>query len=80
MKKVKMTFEIDPVKLFDTIKLMNDDMTSIGERLIGTMLTGHASLSDQIGMAVYGIVITDESPIEERASATPSAQQGTQEA
>lgn len=56
-KKHRITFEIEPAILFDSIHLLGGDTVAIGRRLIGVMMTGDVSLSEAIGMGVYGISV-----------------------
>jgi hypothetical protein len=48
------TFEVDAVKLFDTLNAMGGDFGPIGDRVVGALMC-EPSWSDAVGMAVYGI-------------------------
>lgn len=67
MAKLRITFEVDNIALFDAIKAMKGETDAIGARVIGTMLTGKASFADEIGMAAYGITISsvEQAPAED---------------
>lgn len=55
MAIIRVSFEVDTGKLFDTVAQMNGDTRTIGERLVGVMLTGEATWRDHVAMEVYGI-------------------------
>lgn len=50
------SFEVDTIKLFDTLQKMNGDMSSIGQRVIGALLA-EPDFVEVLGMAVYGVVL-----------------------
>lgn len=47
-------FEVDTGQLFDMIAEVGGDMSSIGSRVIGSLLAD-PGFSDILGMAIYGI-------------------------
>lgn len=57
----KITFECDPTELFDTLTKVGDGGQSLGIRMVGALLAD-APLSDEIGMAFYGVTLTQEPP------------------
>jgi hypothetical protein len=63
----KVTFEVDPVILFDTItKDMKGETKPLGDRLIGVLLqSGETTLRDEIGLTVYGISVVKGGGMEE---------------
>ena len=69
MAKLRITFEVDNIALFDRLKAMDSDMGPIGERVIGAMLTGNPCWSDGLGMAFYGVVHTGTEVIDEPVAA-----------
>lgn len=60
--KRKITFEVDDNKLFDVIRHMRGDMTSIGTRLVEVMLMGDCTILGAVGLAVYGITLVKSKP------------------
>lgn len=60
MAKLRITFEIDSITLFDALKVMKGDTSALGARVVGVMMTGERpSMRDDIGMAAYGITVTN---------------------
>lgn len=59
-KKVRLTFEVDQVALFDALSNLGGDTSGIGNRVVGVMLGNHASFADHVGMAVYGITLIED--------------------
>jgi hypothetical protein len=64
MSKIRLTFEVDTVKLFDTINKMQGDGSLLGNRIVACMLTGEVSTFDAIGMGLYGVELIAEKPNE----------------
>lgn len=60
MTKRQITLEVDSNLCFDNLAKLDGDTNGIGSRLAGALLTGHASMADQIGLlAVYGVEIKE---------------------
>lgn len=59
MTKRRITFEVDIDQLFTQLQAMGGDAGPLGQRVVATLLAPSA-FRDQIGMAVYGIVIVPE--------------------
>lgn len=55
MAIIRVAFEVDTGKLFDTVAQMDGDTRPIGDRLVGVLMTGEAPWRDQVAMEVYGI-------------------------
>lgn len=74
MKKI--TFEVDPARLFDAVKNMGGNCAGIGERVAGVMMTGKSGTADDIGLAMYGIVFLGQEDIlpEDESGVLPSAE------
>lgn len=64
MARLRITFDIDTERLFDTLSKMSSDHTAIGGRVVGVMLTGEAGFKEKLGMAMYGVehVKTENAP------------------
>lgn len=72
--KRKITFEIEDTKLFDAIRAVNGDASSIGAQVVGTMMTGTCSFGDRLGMAAYGIEhVIEPEPQNGTEVSTPAA-------
>mgnify|MGYP007097001295 FL=1 len=56
----RVTFEVDPLRLFDALSAMSGDSGPLGERLVATLLTGRKSFADGLGLGVYGITVIEE--------------------
>ena len=63
MAKLQVTFEVDTIKLFDTLTKLNGDVGPLGQRIAGILMTGKASALELAGLAVYGIDFTDGSEL-----------------
>ena len=50
------SFEVDTIKLFDSLKKLNGDMSHIGQRVVGALLAEPVFV-ELLGMAVYGVVL-----------------------
>jgi hypothetical protein len=57
---IRLTFEVDQIQLFDTLKKLDGDWSFLGNRLVEVMLGGEAGFRDAIGMAMYGITLVTE--------------------
>lgn len=57
MAKMRLTFEVDNVALFDRLRQLNGDPEPLGSRIVGVMLAGEASWAEAIGMGVYGVAL-----------------------
>ncbi len=57
MAKMRFTFDVDSGKLFDSIAMMGGDWTPLVQRMAGVLMTGEASFSEAVGMAVYGVEV-----------------------
>lgn len=55
MAKLRVTFEVDTMEMFDTLAKVNDGGNACAARLIEPLLTGHIGWADSVGLAVYGI-------------------------
>lgn len=55
MAKLRITFDVDTVELFDMLQMVNGNCGPIGQRLAAVMMTGEASAGDHFAMAFYGI-------------------------
>lgn len=55
MAKLRVTFEVDNVKLFDTLAAMVGGRKLLAERVISVLLSGQASLAEAIALQTYGI-------------------------
>lgn len=62
--KRRITFEVDPVRLFDALAAIKGNTEPLGLRIVSAMLTGDAGFNDQIGMAHYGVAIAGVETIE----------------
>jgi hypothetical protein len=62
MAKHRLTIEVDGGELFDTLKTcglqQEDVLRNIGERVVGSMMTGERVWTDDVGLMLYGIKIT----------------------
>jgi hypothetical protein len=56
----RVTFEVDPLRLFDALSAMSGDSGPLGERLVATLLTGRAGFAEQMGLGIYGIAVIEE--------------------
>lgn len=60
-KKLLVTFEVEPSKLFDMVRKMQfgspdgNGASAVGQRVVGAMMTGKTGVADDIGLALYGI-------------------------
>jgi hypothetical protein len=74
MTKKIMTFEVDQSALFDMIAKMGSNFGPIGERVISAMLTGKTSMTDDIGLGLYGVVFIDARPAGEHVEDEPACE------
>ena len=61
MKRL-ITFEVDDGVLFDAVRKMGGDLSSVGTRVVETLLMGDSGFLTAVGMAVYGIVMVRSEP------------------
>lgn len=66
MAKLRVTFEVDPGQMFDTLAKVNDGGVACA-RLIEPLLTGKIGWADAVGLAVYGIEFKSSERIAETA-------------
>ncbi len=59
MAKLNVTLDVDPGVLFDRLHHLKGDTAALGARLAGLLLTGEAGIIDRVGLAVYGIEISN---------------------
>lgn len=59
MAKLRITFEVDTIALFDRIRALDGNCAPLGEHIVGAMMTGRAGFADSIGMATYGVIVAD---------------------
>lgn len=59
MTKRRVTFEVDPNQLFDTLAKMNGDTSALGQRLVSVLLAP-PGFSEALGMAVYGVTVVEK--------------------
>jgi hypothetical protein len=59
--KRRITFEVDPLVLFDTLAQMKGNFAPLGERLVGALLA-KPGFADQLGMGIYGVVLVSDEP------------------
>ncbi len=56
MKRQRITFEVDVVKLFDAIAQMGGS-EMIGQRIVEQLLMDRTGMVDRVGMAAYGVSV-----------------------
>ncbi|WP_028732112.1 hypothetical protein [Rhizobium leguminosarum] len=61
--KTRVTFEVDRNELFDMLKKLNGDFSSLGVRLVEQLLQQETSFIDAIGMAVYGVSVASRDDV-----------------
>jgi hypothetical protein len=67
MAKLRITFEVDSVELFDRIKDMKGNWSPLVERMAGVLMTGESSFGDAVGMAFYGVTVASAERIDQKA-------------
>ncbi len=67
MKKRTVTFEVEPVVLFEALKVMRNNTESLGQRLV-TALLSETSLRDDLGLVYYGVSIVSPSQLHQEYS------------
>jgi hypothetical protein len=55
------SFDVDPIILFDALRAIGDNGAALGSRLVAALLTGTSPRED-IGLADYGIARLDAAP------------------
>lgn len=58
MAKMRITFDVDSIQLFDNIAKMNGDWSPLVERMAGVLMTGETGFSESVGMAFYGVTVS----------------------
>lgn len=68
MAKHRITIEVDGSALFDAVAAVGGSEAPglIGIRLLGAMMTGERDWKDDVGLAVYGIEITQVEKINQQ--------------
>jgi hypothetical protein len=65
MAKLRITFEVDTIALFNRIRELKGNCTPLGDRIVGAMITGRAGFADSISMAIYGVTVVDVGEVPE---------------
>lgn len=61
MAKLRVTFEVDTIEMFDRLAAVKGHGSLLGDRLIGVLMTGEAGFSERVGLSYYGIEVADVS-------------------
>lgn len=64
MPKLRLTFEVEPTKLFDAVARLKGDCNPIGRHIVGVLLTGEASFREAVGLELYGVQVSHVEKIE----------------
>lgn len=61
-EKVTIMLTVDQSQFFDTVKEVSPDVAikGVGERIVGSLLTGDVEWRDLLGLGFYGIEATVE--------------------
>jgi hypothetical protein len=62
MAKLRITLDVDTAELFDMLRRVGDG-GALGNRLAGVLLTGEASLTDALGLSIYGVKLASSQKI-----------------
>jgi hypothetical protein len=57
MAQMRITFDVDTGKLFDSIAAMQGNWSPLVQRMAGVLMTGESGFADAVGMAFYGIEV-----------------------
>ena len=65
MARLRVSFEVDTIALFDRIHGLAGNCAPLGERLVGALMTGEQGFAEAVGMATYGVTLAKVEPVED---------------
>ena len=60
--KLRVTFDVDTIAMFDMLQNANGNCAPIGERLVTVLMTGKSNFLNDLGMAYYGVTVQKVEP------------------